>query len=644
MLETVFNMLWVEFQEPVTNYLCEEFGKALGARRFAEHAGAADEDTAHTPAPLYTRFRRHWLRTMYPHDLSYWKTIQNKWYWPQAFASMFPFYGVAPIYWILTFALLERSDEFQLCQFICQFKGLMAFTSGICGMLYGSLRAAFAMAALLECVDRQAHGAMDAVGAMHSAGAIDTVAAMNSAGATAGSLSAGGGIDGCHLLLGWPGGWGSFPLEVFCFVLEVVAVWAAFLILPDSNNDASRLDKRLESISPSSSHRDVVKQQLAERANDSGQPPAAATPTPRGARQRGGLLRRWFGYELAISALCVSIALADYMRLTGRVRAVSWWRWWEPFEGWGQLESLEIRATIYWCRILYALLSLPYVIFTIPLFDVALTHARPTGYDPHGACVRMLTASERQDLRRANKVVRGANLLRSLSSTFTKQLCFGALHVHSKQQRAAREYAPVLAAKVFSSYHRHCKLMVARGEESLSTSPVPCTSPADAHARDAGRQLAMRTALLRLAWVTQHRRAPVEAHGAGDTSAIEIEGGAARDAVCSVGPNGLTAAAAAAAAASGPRTEGGLIGGVLGQLRHLVPAAAAWSQLPDEEGLDVDLESPAHVEQGVEPRTALVTAGREQQQQGPAGHHPGAVRRGVAYPADPDPSRRPLLL
>ena len=39
-----------------------------------------------------------------------------------------------------------------------------------------------------------------------------------------------GGIAGCPLPLGWPGGWASFEWEMLCWCLEVLTVWAAFLL------------------------------------------------------------------------------------------------------------------------------------------------------------------------------------------------------------------------------------------------------------------------------------------------------------------------------------------------------------------------------------------------------------------------------
>eukprot|EP00932_Pfiesteria_piscicida_P004222 SRR837773.14123.p1 GENE.SRR837773.14123~~SRR837773.14123.p1 ORF type:complete len:254 (-),score=65.63 SRR837773.14123:97-858(-) len=47
---------------------------------------------------------------------------------------------------------------------------------------------------------------------------------------------------------------------------------------------------------------------------------------------------------------------------------------------------VHAKATVFWCRILYSLLSLPFVIFVIPGLGRVLTHSMVSGYDRTGAC------------------------------------------------------------------------------------------------------------------------------------------------------------------------------------------------------------------------------------------------------------------
>ena len=571
---TVWDTLWAEIREPVSEYLQEEFGKAIGVVSVAttdpdkRNKTPADGARAMSHVPNETcctrcwdapgralrELRVHWVRTRYPYDKSSWRTMANKWWWLHTVASMFPYWGVAPIYWVLTFAFIERSDEYQLCQFIVQFKGLIAFTTGLIGILSGSLKVALASDALIGCV------------AEHTQGGIET----------------------CSLPLGWPGGYSTFRWELVCWCIEVLTVWVAFVLLPFSSDRAVELRKvvrrraaaaeaeraantrtgRLsarprpdtpssgppspdtrgydspspdplsnardhlasrESIealdaTPAHERRAMLRKSIrdthrcrpadvgggggrtcrfstaaAAAAAHSGRslnahaddddaedrsrptepkaplewalaaadaadrrrslasvgaaPDLEGPPSPGGVSdvgsagsqadssdvggvgtssfccgmrhniRRGGLLRRWFAYELSISAVCAALAASEFLRLILRVSPAPTTALcgpWTPcahdagaidaaisairalcarlLEGYallGPLEDYQMRAALFWCRVLYGLLSLPFFLFTLPLVFEALTHSRPTGYDAEGACVRQLSARER---------------------------------------------------------------------------------------------------------------------------------------------------------------------------------------------------------------------------------------------------------
>ena len=477
---SVLDRAWQELREPVSEYMSEEFGKAIGARSYADaDADAAADAAAHEAASrrwCFERFRAHWLRTFYPHDLSTWRMIKNPWWWLQAVLSIFPYYGVGPIYWVATFALIERTDEYQLCMYICSFKSLMAFTTGLAGILYGALRAAFAMDALLSCVQAEhvwrlaaaealslerlqleeirslGHPLLNSTAAAAAAAAVPMTVASSSSGFVLASS-----VEGCSLPLGWPGGWWSFPWELGCFAVQGLTVWIAFALLPYSNDDAVALRRSLDrkgmlgggapckrqpgqrtysmaSSVPSTSAASRRKQSgaspprhkwravfdddsdedapegavgtgltslalavgkevgdTADAAATSTAPaPATATVTvatitastaataatatalppavvpqrapcggclPRGDRKRGGLLRRWFGYELATATFVNGLVLMEAIHLTRRVGVAN--GNWLLIGAWGDTEILQMRNFLYWSRMLYALLSLP---------------------------------------------------------------------------------------------------------------------------------------------------------------------------------------------------------------------------------------------------------------------------------------------
>ena len=84
MLMRVLDRTWEEVREPVSEYMSEEFGKVLGARKMVSprkaHKGTDGKGERRS---LLAQLRAHWLRTMYPYDISLWQTMRNPWWWPQ---------------------------------------------------------------------------------------------------------------------------------------------------------------------------------------------------------------------------------------------------------------------------------------------------------------------------------------------------------------------------------------------------------------------------------------------------------------------------------------------------------------------------------------------------------------------------------
>lgn len=55
--------------------------------------------------------------------------------------SVWPLYGLQPLYWILVFACIQRTDEYQLVNFILEFKALMFFSIGFVSLGIGATQA-----------------------------------------------------------------------------------------------------------------------------------------------------------------------------------------------------------------------------------------------------------------------------------------------------------------------------------------------------------------------------------------------------------------------------------------------------------------------------------------------------------------------
>jgi len=58
------------------------------------------------------------------------------------------------------------------------------------------------------------------------------------------------------------------------------------------------------------------------------------------------------------------------------------------------LHDWRLRCALYFCKVVIALMSFPFLIFALPLVQDWVTHVKPTGYDPAGNCVPKLSAAQ----------------------------------------------------------------------------------------------------------------------------------------------------------------------------------------------------------------------------------------------------------
>ena len=50
-------------------------------------------------------------------------------------------------------------------------------------------------------------------------------------------------------------------------------------------------------------------------------------------------------------------------------------------------DKVSKRESVYFCQVLYGLLSFPFLVFSVPLMTTLLTRTRDTKYDQYGRCV-----------------------------------------------------------------------------------------------------------------------------------------------------------------------------------------------------------------------------------------------------------------
>jgi hypothetical protein len=95
---------------------------------------------------------------------------------------------------------------------------------------------------------------------------------------------------------------------------------------------------------------------------------------------RGGRLARLLHYDIACFLLSI-VWLVLWTVFTCR----------DDFQQFGSIlhvmRTSQFKQNLYWCKVFYGLLSLPFLPFIIPFFCKLLTHCEWTGYNEQGACV-----------------------------------------------------------------------------------------------------------------------------------------------------------------------------------------------------------------------------------------------------------------
>ena len=82
------------------------------------------------PAPMGW-FRAKLLYSLCPADASFWQVFQMPSFWLVLVLTVLPLYGISVYMYVLLFALIERTDEYQLVSFICRFKAIQFLVQGV---------------------------------------------------------------------------------------------------------------------------------------------------------------------------------------------------------------------------------------------------------------------------------------------------------------------------------------------------------------------------------------------------------------------------------------------------------------------------------------------------------------------------------
>lgn len=249
-----------------------------------------------------------------PADKSIWGRLRDPWWVLLWLLRNNPIPALAPVNYFLIFATMDRADEYQLVSFILNIKGSTFFTRGIGLAVMGLLL-------YYECVTMS------------------------------------GSKDEHFCDTRGPGqarfGW-LLWVQVAGLVLEVLLVWAAFLMLPYASQKGRRKLNVLE-------HQDSFKKNKVKSR-----------------------LQPLLFWDCSVCVILMSLFVLVYLWEQEQESKDALWR---------------SRSTFFLLQVLYGLLSFPFLAFKLPGLKQILTHAPETRYEKDGRIVPGMDAKHYKERR-----------------------------------------------------------------------------------------------------------------------------------------------------------------------------------------------------------------------------------------------------
>lgn len=316
------------------------------------------------------RALRAWfLYSFQPFDKSGFQQMRWPSYWLLLLWSACPYYGAQGLFWLTSercacrraapagtrahvhprscrlpaavFLLMDRGDEYTLVNFILSFKALQFVTLGFAGLLVGAGTYHACLTADVHKVTCDTNG---------------------------------------------PGQQRDFFFQFGAFWLQSWLVWIAFLLLPWSARMAGTQKQAVDEVAASAGVDEAV--QRPDELPTQRRAEAEAETTYR--QDAGGYLRRMVAYDV----LC-------FLLVCGWVGGYGQYA--SAFTLRSDVPHWQFRATCFFAKTAYGLLSFPFIAFVIPPLNAILTHAKPTAYDQAGNAVPLLNARQRQEKERVER-------------------------------------------------------------------------------------------------------------------------------------------------------------------------------------------------------------------------------------------------
>lgn len=155
---------------------------------------------------------------------------------------------------------------------------------------------------------------------------------------------------------------------------SITLVWIAFALLKRAKRHADPLRKKREALQKSESA-------AANKILDD---------------EAGGRLHSLLAYDRR----CFYVTILLLSGLTIATCGECWLFDGSPLSIWESMlvlvESPQFSANIFWCCVLYSILSAPFFPFIIPALQTMLCHCDATGYNEHGACVSFVDPAQKK--------------------------------------------------------------------------------------------------------------------------------------------------------------------------------------------------------------------------------------------------------
>eukprot|EP00762_Andalucia_godoyi_P002945 ANDGO_04200.mRNA.1 hypothetical protein AMSG_00053 len=294
-----------------------------------------------------TRFRGWFLYTMYPFDLSFWLQIRKFWFWLIKVICLLPFVGVQQAMFFFIFFMKDRTDEYQLIQYVLDFRGFQCITLGFIGVIVGA-------AQYYACANRQNDN----------------------------------GDSTCNEKDQGPGQNDFIYVECAFFLVQIFFTWAAFFLLPYSKKKGG-FAHRQDAVDAGLASSQAALVEGDEVYYLQEQPVGKGCFGRDKYAHRGGRMAPLIIYDACLFLLCILLLTLSAFARPTRI---------DERNDWSHKEWV-FKADLYWAKTLFGLLSFPFLVFKLPVLGSLLTHARPTAYTKLGKCVPVMPAPIRKSNR-----------------------------------------------------------------------------------------------------------------------------------------------------------------------------------------------------------------------------------------------------